>query len=291
MSVKLLTIFAYILTKVLILSRPINLLEDMHDYSLSLGDITGNAGSQRWRNRRDSFVPPATLFNPSRCEVVLLPEADAKQFVTEHHYSGSYPAARVRVGLMAKPALGKEFLGGVAVFSVPMQSAAIPKYLGCAANDGVELGRLVLLDDELLGYNAESWFVARAFRLLRKALPSVRGVVSYSDPVARYTSEGELVKPGHAGIIYRALNGDYQGRSSARTLILANDGRVVSERSLSKIRLGESGEDYAMRQLVDMGAPPRGLRESGRDYVTRALQEGGFRKARHPGNHVFSWSF
>lgn len=263
----------------------------MREYSLSLSDITGSAGSQRWCHRRDSFVPPTALFNPSRCEVVLLPESDAKRFVMAHHYSGSYPAARVRVGLMAKPALGREFLGGVAVFSVPMQSAAIPKYLGCDPNDGVELGRLVLLDDELLGYNAESWFVARAFRLLKKTLPSVRGVVSYSDPVARYTAEGALVKPGHAGIIYRALNGDYQGRSSARTIILAHDGRVVSERSLSKIRLGESGEDYAMRQLVDMGAPSRGLRESGRDYVARALQEGGFRKERHPGNHVFSWSF
>lgn len=221
----------------------------------------------------------------------MIPEADAKQFVTDHHYSASYPAARVRVGLMAKPATGVEYLGGVAVFSVPMQPAAVPKYLGCAPNDGVELGRLVLLDDDLLGYNAESWFVARAFRLLRKVIPTIRGVVSYSDPVPRYSAEGGLVKPGHAGIVYRALNGLYLGRSSARTLILAPDGRVVSERSLSKIRLGESGEDYAMRQLVAMGAPQRALRESGRDYVARALVEGGFRKTRHPGNHVFSWSF
>ncbi|WP_109015704.1 Mom family adenine methylcarbamoylation protein [Novimethylophilus kurashikiensis] len=261
----------------------------MQASQLALTAVMGSDGAQRWHHRRDTFVPPSNRFDPGRCEVVALPEAEAKQFVIQHHYSGSYPAARFRVGLVAKPRDGIAFLGGVAVFSVPMQAAAISKYLGGSLLEGVELGRLVLLDHPLLGYNAESWFVARAFRLLKAALPDVKGVVSYSDPVTRYNADGEVVKPGHAGIVYRALNGLYHGRSSARTHIIARDGRVVSERSLSKIRLGESGVDYSIRQLIALGAPARLPHEDGRAYVERALAEGGFRKSRHPGNHVFSW--
>ncbi|NEX60103.1 Mom family adenine methylcarbamoylation protein [Noviherbaspirillum galbum] len=257
---------------------------------MSLEWLTGEAGSQRWRQHQSRFVPPAVRFDPSRVEVTEIPEAIAKPFVLGHHYSGSYPAARFRVGLFVKPVCGDEYLGGVAVFSVPMQNAAVPKYLGVEAGQGVELGRLVLLDDPLLGFNAESWFVSRAFRLLRARLPQIAGVLSYSDPMARYAQDGSKVFPGHAGIVYRALSGHYHGRSSARTLIVAKDGRTVSERALSKIRLGESGVEYAIRQLQAMGAPGRLPFEDGAGYVARALEEGGFRRVKHPGNHVFSWT-
>lgn len=168
---------------------------------LSFDWVTGGAGSQRWNNRRDAFVPPASAFNPSRAEVVAIPEKMAKDFVLRHHYSSSYPAARFRAGLIIKPPCGKEYLGGVAVFSVPMQNAAVPKYLACDHRVGVELGRLCLLDDAYLGFNAESWFVARAFQLLRAALRDLHGVISYTDPVARYSAQGDMIKPGHAGTI------------------------------------------------------------------------------------------
>jgi hypothetical protein len=256
---------------------------------LSLDWLTGTAGSQRWNHRRDSFILPASRFNPARAEVVPIPEKVAKEFVIRHHYSGSYPVARFRVGLMVKPPCATEYLGGVAVFSVPMQSASIPRYLACDASLGVELGRLVLLADDYLGFNAESWFVARAFRLLSDTLAGVRGVISYTDPVARYTMDGEMVKPGHAGTIYRALNATYHGRSAARSLILAKDGRVISERALSKIRRDESGAAYACRQLIEHGAPLRLPFEGGKTYVDRVLDSGAFRRVRHAGNHVFSW--
>lgn len=259
---------------------------------LSLPVITGSAGSQRWKERRSRFTPKGTLFNPARCEIVPIPEGMAKEFITQHHYSGSYPAARFRVGLMLKPgSFQPSFLAGCAVLSVPMQSAVVPKYLGVEANEGVELGRLVLLDHDALGFNAESYFVARAFKLLREALPNLKGVVSYADPLPRFAADGELVKPGHAGTIYKALNGRYHGRSGKRTLIISRSGQVVSERALSKIRNEEQGMDYACRQLLAMGAPSRIAHELARDYVNRALIEGGFQKAQHPGNHVFSWSW
>ncbi|MDK9702398.1 MAG: hypothetical protein OEL20_04610 [Sulfuritalea sp.] len=242
---------------------------------------------QRWRNGRTRYRPAGEIFDPGRVEIVTLPESDARAFVVKHHYSHAYPAARFRVGLVHTPRLGREHLAGVAVFSVPMTQAVIPKYLNVAPIAGVELGRFVLLDE--LAANAETYFLARAFKLLRRSIPSIRGVVSYSDPLPRYTGDGTLVKPGHVGTIYKAHNGHYHGRSGPRTLIVAPDGRVVSERSLSKIRNGESGSDYATRQLAAMGAPPRRLFEDGAVYVARALQT--FPRVRHPGNHVFSWRF
>lgn len=243
---------------------------------------------QRWRDRRAQFRPAGECFNPSRAEAVVVDEMTAKAFVTTHHYSGTYPAARLRAALFWKPhAFAAEILAGVAVFSVPMNERTVPRYfedLGPAA--GVELGRLVLLDD--VPANAESWFVARAFRALRAAL-SVRGVVSYSDPIERIGADGAVIKPGHIGIVYQALNAAYRGRSSQRTMFVAMDGREVSHRALCKIRAGVKGEAYAYQQLRSMGAPARRPLEDGAAYVTRALREGGFRARRHPGNHVYTW--
>lgn len=244
---------------------------------------------QRWREGRARYRPAGELFEPSRSRVELIDEKTAKAFVVTHHYSHSYPAARLRIGVFHKPPFGAERLAGVAVFSVPVQPAAATKYLGVASAQGVELGRFVLLDE--LAANAETWTLARAFRLLRERLPELRGVISYADPVARYDADGKIVKPGHTGTIYRAHNAKYHGRSGARTLTISSSGLVLNERSISKIRAGERGIDYACRQLVAMGAPARVAYESGRDYLKRALAEGGFRRVRHPGNHVFSWQF
>ena len=260
---------------------------------LSFDQICGSDGSLRWNKRRSRFVPRDTSFNPSRCEVIALPEAEAKAFVVREHYSGSYPVTRFRCGIMVKPFLGASFLGGVAVFSVPMQGRAIIKYLGVEdQNAGVELGRLILLDDEkMLGFNAESWFLAKSFKLLRSAIPSLKGVISYADPLPRYAEDGTEVKPGHAGVCYKAASGKFLGRSSKRNLVVSRNGMVVSERSLSKIRNGESGEQYASKQLITLGAPARAPFEDSRAYIDRALVEGGFKRVPHPGNFVFAWHF
>jgi len=89
-------------------------------------------------------------------------------------------AARLSVGLFDAQ---RAELVGVVVFGVPMNQRVVPARLGVPASEGVELSRLVLLDH--IPGNAESWFVARAFRALREEKPEVRGVVSYCDPVPR----------------------------------------------------------------------------------------------------------
>lgn len=241
---------------------------------------------QRWRRRRSAWRPAGELFDPGRHAVELIPDdVTARRFITEHHYSGSYPAARLRVGLY-RAGVG---LVGVAVYSVPMSQAAVPRYTGLPPAAGVELGRFVLLD-EVEG-NGESWFLARAARLLRQQLPEVGAVLSYSDPVPRRTAEGDVVLPGHVGTIYQATNGTYLGRSKPRYLHLGPDGQVVSERALSKLRRGDRGAAYAYEQLRAKGAPARRPGEEGPAYVTRALAEGPFRRVRHPGNHVYAWAW
>lgn len=137
-----------------------------------------------------------------------------------------------------------------------------------------------------VGFNGESWFLARAFPLVASE-KGVRGIVSYADPLERTTIAGELMKRQHWGTIYQATNAVYAGRSAPRWLVLAPDGTVVSGRSLSKIRLMERGWEYAMRQLLAYGAPPREWGEAPADWLQRALASPVFRRVRHPGNLAY----
>jgi len=256
---------------------------------IAAGQLPLFAACQRWDRRRASYRPAGEPIDTSRYEVTSIEFAAAKDFVVEHHYSATMPPARLQLGLFSKPSrFETEQLAGVIVFSVPVQELAIPAWLdGMHPREGVEIGRLVLRD--AVPSNGETWFLGRAFAALRSRLGEVRGVLSYSDPVERLDAQGNVVKRGHVGTIYKAHNGRFVGRSSPRTLTLARDGRCVSERALSKIRRGEPGVDYAARQLVAMGAPARLPFEDGADYVRRAIGEGGFRKVRHPGNLAFVW--
>lgn len=216
-----------------------------------------------------------------------LDEADAKRFTVEHHYSGSYPAARFRVGLFRSGAAVRHELAGVAVFSVPMNGHSLPRFCGVDALDGVELGRFVLLD-EVEG-NGETWFLGRAFALLAAKRPQFRAVLSYADPLPRQDAGGALVTPGHVGTIYQAFNGRYMGRSEARTLTLTSDCKTVSPRALSKLRNGERGAGHVYAMLLRAGAPARQPLEPEAAYIDRALREGPFRKIKHPGNHRYAW--
>ena len=99
--------------------------------------------SQRWRARRTSFRPPGEVINTRAYEVApLAGDAAAKAFVIEHHYSGTYPAARFRFGLFRAGVLQ-----GVAVFSHPCNDAVLTSVFPGTATESVELGHFVLLQD------------------------------------------------------------------------------------------------------------------------------------------------
>jgi len=211
-------------------------------------------------------------------------DTTARMFVCEHHYSGTYPAARFRAGLYR---LGE--LVGVAVFSHPCNNRVLTNvFRGLPVLKAMELGRFVLLD-EVPG-NGETWFLARAFELLRAV--GVRGVVSFSDPVPRTDVHGRRIFPGHLGIIYRAHNARYLGRGYARTLKLLPDGTVFSDRAMQKIRAGSKGWRYASEQLVAHGADPlhpNADREVRHSWLRRWTSEL-TRPLRHPGNFRYAWA-
>ena len=187
---------------------------------------------QRWRDRRGTYRPAREVFDPRVHDVAeIAQDRVARAFVVQHHYSGTYPAARRRFGLYEGGALV-----GVAVFSVPMSYASLRPW---GPGDAVELGRLVLLDRVLA--NAESWFVRRALDAL--ARDGFAGVVSHSDPVARCDVDGRAVFAGHIGTVYQALGAVYTGRASPRTMLVAADGRLRRHR-------GPDGAPCRCRALV-----------------------------------------
>ena len=167
---------------------------------------------QRWREGRDRYRPAGEVIQTADYDVAVL-EADAspKAFVRQHHYSGTYPAARFRFGLFRRGELV-----GVAVFSHPVHDAVLTSVFPGRAIDSVELGRFVLLDS--VPGNGETWFLGQCFRLLRRE--GLRGVVSFSDPVARRDEHDRVVFPGHLGTIYQAHNGAYLGRGRSSRMLL-----------------------------------------------------------------------
>jgi len=200
---------------------------------------------QRWTRRRVSYRPAGEIFDPRFVNIEPIEESTAKAFIETHHYSASYPAARFRFGVLVKEPFRKEVLAGVGVFSMSMNQWFIPAYFdGFAPSAGIELGRFVLA--ESLAANAESYCLARMHRLLEAALPAVRGVLAYCDPVERRDENGQVVKRGHVGTIYKATNATYRGVSSPRTLWLSPGGASLIDRLLSKVRLSENGERYAL---------------------------------------------
>ena len=246
-------------------------------------DVTLPPGAcQRWRERRGTYRVAGEVEDTSRLSVDPIERARAKRFVVREHYSGSFPAERLSVGLFRGTALV-----GVAVFAEPAQPRSISRWAP-GARLGVVLSRFVLLDE--VAANAETWFLARAFRALRRELAGVGAVVSYSDPVLRRGADGRLVLPGHVGTIYQGFNGRYLGRSRAETEVLAPDGTIVDRRGLSKLRNGERSSRNVVARLIALGAPRPRLFERDEDYVARALADGPFRSVRHPGKHVYAWS-
>lgn len=235
----------------------------------------------RWREQAGSYRPAEEVIQTRQYEVADI-DSDkvAKGFVEQHHYSGSYPAARFRYGLYRRGALV-----GVAVFSHPPHNAVLTNVFPVPAVEAVELGRFVLLDD--VPGNGETWFLARAFEQLRRE--GLVGVVSHSDPMPRRAADGAQVFGGHVGGIYQAHNAVYLGRLKPRPVLLLPDGTVFSDRAASKIRNGERGWRYAVEQLVAAGARPPGARADLRAWLAQVLARLA-RRERHPGNHKYAWA-
>lgn len=125
---------------------------------------------------------------------------DARMLIKNNHYSKSYRS------LMQKHVFelhSNNELIGVAVFGRP---------IGRNLPDGlIELRRLVLIDDK--PKNTTSWFLARCIKWLKKNT-DYNGIITYADP-----------NEGHTGVIYRACNFTYLGRSLEPNPRIITDGK------------------------------------------------------------------
>jgi len=240
------------------------------------------AGSWRHPDEQPDVQLAHTTFNPVDYQIRDIPEVDAKHFVLTHHYAASWPAVSHRFGLIHTPT---DQLVGVAAYGIPVQAkvltAAYPTLT--PYTQSIELSRLVLLD--AVPANAESWFIARCHRALKER--GVRGVVSFADPQPRYDRSGALIKPGHFGIVYQALNAHYAGRGTARTLTMLPDGTVLNDRSRSKILNTERGAQHVIAKLTSLGAPEWTPNQDPRNWLNEALAAIGAQKIKHPGNHRY----
>lgn len=240
---------------------------------------------QRWADRREHRRTPGERINPAEYGVDILGRKEAKAFIIQHHYSGSYPAAHLAVGLYRKVGVQSSRLVGAAVFSEGVRShEAMPRWTGFERQHGTELGRLVLLPEVL--HNGESWFITRAFDALRTARPYIRVVLSYCDPLERRTSQGQLVKPGHFGSIYQATNAIFVGRAAARTLRMLPDGRVLHPYVLYKAKHLKKGWAAAVHAIEAAGGPER-EGESVAAWIDRVAAT--LRPVRHPGNFTYTF--
>jgi hypothetical protein len=168
-----------------------------------------------------------------------------------------------------------------------------------------DFNRLVILD--AVPGNAESYFTAVALRLAAER--GVRGVVTFADPQPRWRTTGPrpvLIKPGHVGIVYQALNFTYAGRGTRRSLVLLPDATVLSARAMAKVTGAERGAAGVIARLVAHGAPhPDTVTDTEmisrfdpdsadltpaltrRLWLRLALQAVNARRVAHPGNHRY----
>src|SRR3546814_773988 len=179
---------------------------------------------KRWNHRQERWTARHEVIQPEDYAVEAIGRREAKEFVCRHHYSGSFPAERISVGLFRKhgPCVPTELLG-VAVVSVPMQPNAVRLHCGVEPQSGVELGRFVCREE--VAFNGESFFLARALRVLAAEKREVRSVLSYADPLDRRDSlPGFFTKPAPAGQIYLASIAFFPGRGPSRPPLFAAAG-------------------------------------------------------------------
>ena len=236
--------------------------------------------NQRWRNRRDSYRPASEVINTRAYEIAQT-DSDrlVRDFIAQHHYLQTTPPARFRFCLYHR-----EELIGVAVFGHPINDRSLTSTFGCTALEGVELSRLVLLDE--VPSNGESFFAGYCLRKLKRM--GLAGVVTFSDPMPRITAAGDLVKVGHVGTVYQALNSRYLGRSSPRSLRLLPDGSVLNDRTIQKLRVGEPGTRAIREALarLELRLPTGAVGPE----LTKLLDQH-TRTVRHPGNLKYAWAF
>lgn len=134
----------------------------------------------------------------------------AKKYIIEHHYShGCHNGPSPCYGLFEG-----DNLIGVLMFATPCSENVRASVFGPEHKDWVtELHRLHILD--VTPKNAESWFISRCLKLLKKDKPNIKAVLSFADSTE-----------GHEGTIYKATNAYFLGTTGKATFFRDTYGRL-----------------------------------------------------------------
>jgi hypothetical protein len=202
--------------------------------------------TQRWRERKALFLQKQTFFNPRRHETERIPARLAADWIIKHHYLGSFPSASICYGIFRHGELA-----GVAVLGTAQHKNTIPNVFGAShSKDCLLLQRFAL--EDVLEFNAESYFLARVRALLKSE--GYCGILTMSDETRKTDVFGNVTFPGHIGTIFKSDNAVYLGRTGKSDEYLFTDGSVLSNRSFSKLVNNESGWNYTAQKFESYGA-------------------------------------
>jgi hypothetical protein len=245
--------------------------------------------TQRWSARSARWRPAGEGgFDPDRYDVVPIAEQTAADYLLAEHYARSMPSTSYRYGLIDHGD-GAPRLVGVATLGVPMSAKTLTNPFPNLEpyTESIEFNRLCLHD--AVRANGESFFSSRVFGHAARH-HGVRGILTFADPLPRWRTVGgpaELVKPGHWGVLYQALNFEAAGRSTPRTLVMLPDASVLTARAIAKITGRESGHRGVIARLVALGATDPQPDTDLRDWIAGALRQVHARRVRHPGNYRY----
>lgn len=170
----------------------------------------------------------------------------ARDFIIEHHYSGTCHA-----GPMAWGCFDGDGLIGVIAFATPI-SENVRRYIWTEEVEDeykdytTELHRLVTLDKA--PKNTETWFISRALSALKEYKPKYKAVISHADQ-----------SENHRGTIYQAANAMYTGTTGGKTTFYRDsDGNLRAPR--------QNGVNISVEEAKSRGWTPE-RRESKHRYV------------------------
>lgn len=143
----------------------------------------------------------------------------ARRFVAKHHYNKTMPRlTKLCVGGFSGERLVAICTFGYGVRPVHTLANIFPTL---SVSNYLEIGRLCV--DDAIPRNGESWFMSRAFKVVRNTFDDVKILYSWSD--------GIVGKPGY---VYQASN-FYYGGYIWTEMYLSEDGNRVHPRTMQGI--------------------------------------------------------
>ena len=182
------------------------------------------------------------IFSP--CE-----RREIKDFIEKNHYSHNINGVMSQYCFKICDKDGE--LVGAMIFGKVGMANAWKRYAE-KESDIMELRRLVCVDET--PRNTESWFIGNALRWLKNNT-DLKTIVSYAD--ATY---------GHTGIIYRAANFSYRGKTTRGKMILYA-GRLYHDKTI-RTRYKGKLKPFAVR-------------------IKKALEDGAAEYIQTEGKHIY----